>query len=919
MIDEYKENQTIERISPRDNFEDKSFSPSSNKIHSNFPLDFIKENKENFDYNKQYEITDYSQSAINPLNKSRNNLNTSSNINIGDIFTAVEYNDLERANELLKQDPSQINKLNEEGLSLLHIAVIKANLKMIDLLLSFGADANILTNKKKQTPLHLAYLNQNSLTEDIVQELLKNDAHDTILDFNSKKPSDYMYSTYKKKKNYNSNNESDKKSYVNNNTGNTVTLITMDNHLDSFLTTNKEDDTKSNQNNITSNNNTIIQSPNKLDLDYDANELISINNSVENNKIKINDLNINNNNNNINNNKRIKKRRQYTFGKDEEYNEFLNRNNDIYNEVNNISNLDNLDINNKYFDINRNEENEDKVSNENNLNENDNLNDSLENEENKNVSKEVRDNNIQSINLIKNNNNKIENKDNHIQNSFNFNNNSMLTYTDSCIQSKNKLSSAKMPNENNTNINENLDNIEEILLKSPFDDNTIEESENKEKIDDTILKKIIMKKRDSFAKNKKMKMNKSKYSLRKKSYENKNSCSNKVSLFNLGENHKPNYLNQLDANNIQHKINQTNTNVYKLNNSFKNCSTVVHNATESCRISGNNSQYSTYTQSLKRKNNINSKDGEKMKITNDSSYIGINFNNNSHKITEFHYTDINNNYNNFNSNNSSYRNIINLENQENKNKNILILKQWLNNIGLVEYLDNFTNNSIYDINKLVEQMKSYQTKLNFDNLEPVLKIRAPGYIYRILCKLEADAGLIDPKIVKFMIREGNGNEPKNIIIKNINNNDLKLSVSQPIQPCFNCCKLNQIKKGKKNYLKCFLTRYDLLNLYQNFYHNGFDLIEYVIMQMYSSFPINEDILENHFHMYDEKQREVTLKAIVCEMKKINIFLSSKEYINNCDINKIKYENVFLENNEKYETMNLSDKKNNKNESDCFIF
>ena len=915
MIDEDQENQTIERISPRDNFEDKSFSPSSNKLNNNFPLDFYKENKENYDYNKQVEITDNSQSAINPLNKSRNNLNTSSNINIGDIFTAVEYNDLERANELLKQDPSQINKLNEEGLSLLHIAVIKANIKMIDLLLSFGADANILTYKKKQTPLHLAYLNQNSLTEDIVQELLKNDAHDTILDFNSKKPSDYMCSTYKKKKNYNPNNESDKKSYVNNNTGNTVTLITMDNHLDSFLTTNREDDAKSNQNNTTSNNNTIIQSPNKLDLDYDVNELISINNSVENNNIKINDLNINNNNN-INNNKRIKKRRQYTFGKDEEYNEFLSRNNDIYNEVNNNSNLDNIDINNKYFDINR-EENENKVSNDENLNENNNLNDSLENDVNKNDSKEAIDNNTQSINLLKNNN-QIENKDNNIQNSLNFNNNSMLTYTDSCIQSKTKLSNMKMANESNTNIKDNLDNTEEILLKSPFYDNTIEESENKEKVDDIILKKIIMKKRDSFAKKKKIKMNKSKYSLRKKSYEN-NSCSNKVSHFNLGENDKPNYLNQLDANNIQLNINQANTNIYKLNNSYKNCSTVVHNATESGRISGNNSQYSTYTQSLKRKN-INSKDKEKIKVTNDSSYLGINFNNNnSHKITEFHYTDINNNYNNINSINTSYRNIINLENQENNNKNISKLKHWLNNIGLVEYLDNFTNNSIYDINKLVEQMKSYQTKLNFDNLEPVLKIRAPGYIYRILCKLEADAGLIDPKIVKFMIREGNANETKNIIIKNINNNDLKLSVSQPIQPCFNCCKLNQIKKGKKNDLKYFLIRYDLLNLYQNFYHNGFDMIEYVILQMYSSFPINEEILENHFHMYDEKQREVTLKAIVCEMKKISKFLYSKEYNNNCDKNKIKYDNVFFEKNDNYETMKLSDKKNNKNESDCSIF
>ena len=133
-----------------------------------------------------------------------------------------------------------------------------------------------------------------------------------------------------------------------------------------------------------------------------------------------------------------------------------------------------------------------------------------------------------------------------------------------------------------------------------------------------------MKKRDSFAKNKKIKMNKSKFSLRKKSYENKNSCSNKVSHFNLGENNKPNYLNQIDSNNIMNNINQANTNIYKPNNSYKNCSTVVHNATESGRISGNNSQYSTYTQSLKRKNNnlFNLEDNEKEE-ENDEMTIAV--------------------------------------------------------------------------------------------------------------------------------------------------------------------------------------------------------------------------------------------------------------------------------------------------------
>ena len=269
-----------------------SHSPLSSKPKNNIAQE---NNKENIDSNRQYLISDNSQSAINPLSKSHDNLNTSNNMNQANIFTAVEYNDIERVNELLTQDNSQINELNEEGLSLLHIAVIKANIKMINLLLSFGADSNVLSDKKKQTPLHLAYLNQNSLTEEIIKELMKHKADDNIYDSKNKKPSDYMSSSSKKNRNKKfymcSNNDNSNaecintdKNYINNNTGNTVTVVTIDNHLDSFLTTNKEDEVKSNHNNLNnnSNNNTIntnILSPSKLEVDYDLNEIISINNS----------------------------------------------------------------------------------------------------------------------------------------------------------------------------------------------------------------------------------------------------------------------------------------------------------------------------------------------------------------------------------------------------------------------------------------------------------------------------------------------------------------------------------------------------------------------------------------------------------------------------------------------------------------
>ena len=834
---------------PNENFEKNPlYSPISNNSQYNLKINLIKgNNKENIDFNKQYEITDNSQSAINPLNKTHDNLMTSNTIiNANDLFTAVEYNDLERVNELLKQEPSKINELNEEGLSLLHIAVIKANINMINLLISYGADTNILSEKKKQTPLHLAYLNQNSLTEEIIQQLLNNKAEESILDLDNKKPSDYICSSYKKRqKKFNINGEySDKKSYVNNNTGNTVTLVTMDNHLDSFLTTNKEDE-KSNQNNANSNNITKIQSPNKINIEYDFNEIVSINNSVnKNNNLQINTI-------------------------------------DDKNNIDNNNNLENIDINNNYyFNMQKDEEkSETNKSEEENLNLKDSLEENIKDEEKEEEKNEL----TQSIDFLKSNK-KIENKEN-IQNSINMNNNSMLTYTDSCIQSRNKLSNIKTNNEKSKNEKDN----EELVLKSPFN---LEESQNKEEVNEILLKKIILKKRNSFVEHK----NKTVIPFKPRINQNiRNSTLDNLSPFDIEGNYT--YENSFKSNKNKY-ISPLYLNCLKQNENTRN-----NNGTKTgSKFIGNISQFSTYTQSHKLPNNYLGDDIDKVKIIN-----------NNQKITEFHLIDTSNK-------NNSFHSICSNENLDNNYRNISLLKYWLSTIGLSEYLENFTKNSIFEIDKLIERMKYYQTKLRFDDLEKILKIRTPGYVHRILCKLEADAGLIDQKIVKFMIREG-GNEPKNIMIKNTKNSDLKLSVSQNYMPCLNCCRLNQIKKTKKNDLKYFLLRYDLINLYQNFYHNGFDMIEYVIVQMYSSSPINEDILENDFHIYNEKQRKNTLKAIVSEMKKINKFLNSDEYNNNLDKNKIKYDNVVFEEDEYKELSKISIKNHNqeKNEFDCNIF
>ena len=952
--------------------------------------------KENCDSNRQYLISDNSQSAINPLTKSREDLITSNNLSkTNNLFSAVECNDIQKLSELLKQDNSKINDLNEEGLSLLHIAVIKANTKMINLLLKFGADSNILSDKTKQTPLHFAYLNQNSMTEEIIKELLKNKANDNIYDSKNKKPSDYMSSSYKKNKNkkYNieNNNDytisnSDKKSYINNNTGNTVTVITIDNHLDSFLTTNREEENKSNLNNINtnSNNNTIVQSPSKIDVDYDLNEIISINNSVEKSSGHLNQkLNLHNSEDNINNKNKEKenKRRQYTFGKEDDFMKFQGKNNEktIEENKNNItknSTFDNLDINNNYyFESVKNEENknnEEKNSLNNSIKEeeygqtikedinNEILNDSLEEKNDINDAeeeeKEERDNCDQLYDSLKNNNILLnKDKDNiNSQNSFNFNlNNNSLTYTDSlningsCFQSKNKISNIiNKSGNNNTNENEENENDKKIVVKPPINDSKINidikksKEEEKNEINDDMLTKIITKKRNSFS------LSKSRTNTNKNTINDtisRNSVYNKTA-FNLDKENfnnsmrsnrtnrtnylSPSYINSgikggndsfINTNPFNEKKRDSYNNMIYQNNSYKNNITIVHNGTDSrFGISGNLTQYST--QSQNKKKNLFSTD--KIKVIMNDNYPGQ-----QNKISEFNYTDNINkiNTNIENNNKNIYKNDSYIDN--NNNISISFLKYWLSNLGLLDYLNNFIKCEAYDINVLVERMKSYQTKLRFEDLESCLKIRIPGYVYRILCKLEADAGLIDPKIVKFMIREGINNESSknNNMMRSINNKNgdknMNISMSQSYYQCLNlnCCKMNLIKKERKNDLKYFLLRYNLIHLYQNFYHNGFDIIEYVIIQMYSSFPINEDILENCFHIYDERQRNITLRAIVAEMKKINKFLNSEEY-NNCDKNLIKYDNVIFEDDYNKDKSKIAMKNDDNNSmNNCNIF
>ena len=387
-----------------------------------------------------------------------------------------------------------------------------------------------------------------------------------------------------------------------------------------------------------------------------------------------------------------------------------------------------------------------------------------------------------------------------------------------------------------------MDNYENFNIKNDPQNNLIEEEEKKsiknndnEKNEiDEMYKQIILNKRINMT---------NKYNTHYNSQSN-NNLNSEIFTFNNNNNNESIKIPQRSITIINNQFNIENEN--KKNNNIN--ITNFHNF--------NNTTFSTQSQTGSRSGKKNNK----------------NLNYNNKLISEFIINDSLSQRNN-------YIGISDIN--DNTEENREYLKNWLKNLDLFQYYNNFIENDVYDIHKLVQLMKSYETKLKYDDIEGLLGIKKPGHIFRILIKLEIDSGLIDSNIVKFMIK------------KNIKENEKNIQISFSNTYECGCFKKNKIPI-QKNELRTFLKRKNLMKFYQNFYHNGFELIEYILIQMYSSFPINDDTLENCFHIYDENDRIKVLKSIVNEMKKINTFVNTKEYVSTPDKDKIKYENVQLE-------------------------
>ena len=294
------------------------------------------------------------------------------------------------------------------------------------------------------------------------------------------------------------------------------------------------------------------------------------------------------------------------------------------------------------------------------------------------------------------------------------------------------------------------------------------------------------------------------------------------------------------------------------NNSIKRKLTIGTSNSKSHKISNLNSCQSTQNQTNKKKNFL-----EKKNIS--PKYI-----------SEFKNESL--------INTNSTNNIV-----QKINKNITFFKNWLSSINLPFYYENFINNDIYNIDQLINISKTKTRQETFSFINSIIKTNKIGHIYRILIKIDIDTGFIDNNMSNFLTpKKLPNNQYRNTHINtNTNYSDNELLISG-IKNVF-CT--NQIEE--RSFIKIFFEKYNIKELCSYFINNGFDIVEYIILQMLSRFPINDYILEKDMHINDDNDRKKILTILNNEVNKIYKFLKSEEYLAYTINRRAKYEDFFL--------------------------
>jgi hypothetical protein len=214
-------------------------------------------------------------------------------------------------------------------------------------------------------------------------------------------------------------------------------------------------------------------------------------------------------------------------------------------------------------------------------------------------------------------------------------------------------------------------------------------------------------------------------------------------------------------------------------------------------------------------------------------------------------------------------------------KKLIRLREFLISCDLLCYYNLLLSNNMYNIDCYVNDIKQGLSSITYDDIEKI-GIKKPGHIFRILIRLEIDAGLVDNNLFNYITEKINFNSVTSTVA-------LTSSITEVfccgINLCENNTNHNKIKMRNNaiyfNDLSSFLRAHDIIRFKGNFMHNGFDRIEYIIIQLFTKYAFDKNILNEYLHVYIEEDKNKLLNILY--MVKFNI---AREF--GIEINKIVY-------------------------------
>ena len=169
-------------------------------------------------------------------------------------------------------------------------------------------------------------------------------------------------------------------------------------------------------------------------------------------------------------------------------------------------------------------------------------------------------------------------------------------------------------------------------------------------------------------------------------------------------------------------------------------------------------------------------------------------------------------------------------------------------------------------------MRNNKINISYKDIEN-LGIKKPGHIFRFLLKLQMDIGILDNRFCNFIINKFSENTLTTI--------GMNVSMSE-IKYCgmVLCPGDDRFKKNSNYYdIFSFLRSKELIPFKENFIHNGFDQIEFILIQLFSCFAFNKEILNDYMHIYSDKDKKKVIIKLYEEKKNLSNLMGI-DYNNN---------------------------------------